>query len=238
MPREVVLSRPGVYLIRNRVDGKVYVGSSVNISKRWSEHRAKLERGTHHSAHLQRAWKKCGADAFEWLIIEPCDAAARIEREQHWADYFGSYRDTSGYNIRKRVETNHAIVPTRETREKMSAARRGKVNSPEARARISAARIGHEVTTETRAKISATKARRYAEGWRPSFVPPPTPPIAPERVVEVRRLLAEGKTQRVIEALTGVSHSTVCRINLGKTPYGDGHCGSSAGAASGATFDH
>jgi len=60
----------GVYQIINLVNGKCYIGSSVNIKKRWAEHIANLQRGTHHCQHLQRAWNKYGESNFDFEMIE------------------------------------------------------------------------------------------------------------------------------------------------------------------------
>jgi excinuclease UvrABC nuclease subunit len=37
----------GVYCIKNKVNGKVYVGSSVNIRRRKTQHFVNLKRGIH-----------------------------------------------------------------------------------------------------------------------------------------------------------------------------------------------
>lgn len=38
-------SRSGVYMILDTVSGRRYIGSAVNIPKRWKEHRRGLESG-------------------------------------------------------------------------------------------------------------------------------------------------------------------------------------------------
>ena len=55
----------GIYVIRNLVTGKIYVGSAVIIGKRVYEHRRLLMLGTHGNRLLQRAWAKYGSDAFQ-----------------------------------------------------------------------------------------------------------------------------------------------------------------------------
>jgi len=39
----------GVYKITNIINGKVYVGESMDIDKRWDEHKLDLDNGVHHS---------------------------------------------------------------------------------------------------------------------------------------------------------------------------------------------
>ena len=50
----------GVYKIVNTVNGKIYIGSSKNIDRRWNEHIRVLELNAHNNQHLQNAWNKYG----------------------------------------------------------------------------------------------------------------------------------------------------------------------------------
>jgi len=76
----------GVYAIKNKVNNKTYIGSSVCIEHRWSAHRADLKAGRN-SIHLQHAWDKYGASNFSWGIIEEVsDITKLIEREQFHID--------------------------------------------------------------------------------------------------------------------------------------------------------
>jgi hypothetical protein len=93
----------GVYLIRNTVNGKRYVGSSKNVEQRWRQHRHCLNAGTSTCSRLQAAWRKYGPDAFAFEMVEVVlDDERRGEREQHWLDAFGSFR--SGYNASPTVQ--------------------------------------------------------------------------------------------------------------------------------------
>lgn len=89
----------GVYLITNWKNGKVYVGSSVNIKERWTEHKRLLNKGIHHSAHLQNAWKKFGGESFLWEVLEVMSNFTLISREQYWIDAFDSANRKYGYNV-------------------------------------------------------------------------------------------------------------------------------------------
>lgn len=41
--------RPGIYSILNIKTNKMYIGSAVNIGRRWARHRHMLRHGAHHS---------------------------------------------------------------------------------------------------------------------------------------------------------------------------------------------
>lgn len=45
----------GVYKIINTINGKIYIGSSKDIDRRWSEHVRALELNAHINPHLQNA---------------------------------------------------------------------------------------------------------------------------------------------------------------------------------------
>lgn len=87
----------GVYSIINRLDGSVYIGSSLNLHQRKLRHFRYLKQGIHENAHLQRAYSKYGADAFEFTIISKSSPETRLKKEQALLDeYVGK---SNCYNI-------------------------------------------------------------------------------------------------------------------------------------------
>jgi group I intron endonuclease len=69
----------------NKVNGKRYIGSTINFRKRKNTHLSNLRTKTHHSPKLQNAWNKYGEEAFEFLILEEVkDGVNLLEREQWW----------------------------------------------------------------------------------------------------------------------------------------------------------
>ena len=57
-----------IYIIKNTIDGKLYVGKTTkSLETRWSQHKKSLVSNSHINKHLQFAWNKYGADKF---IIE------------------------------------------------------------------------------------------------------------------------------------------------------------------------
>lgn len=74
----------GIYQIENKVNSKVYIGSSNNIERRWQKHKALLRHGKHQNSHLQAAWNKYGEDNFIFSIIELCSIDSLLDREQYF----------------------------------------------------------------------------------------------------------------------------------------------------------
>lgn len=91
-------SRSGVYRILNRMNDKVYVGSSLDLGKRIHGHRLALNKGRHSNVYLQRSWNKYGEHCFKFSIIEICSPDTCVEREQFWIDWYESYLFKNGYN--------------------------------------------------------------------------------------------------------------------------------------------
>jgi group I intron endonuclease len=156
----------GVYEITNNVNGKRYVGSSVNIKKRWSQHKCMLRRGNHRNPYLQNAYNKYGADAFRYSILvytEPMDGV----RLENILLKTGAYE----YNIGADA-TKPWLGKKRsdKTNRKISEALRGpkspmygKQFSEITRNKISAARMGIRFSEEHKSKLSTARSKRTGE---------------------------------------------------------------------------
>jgi len=160
----------GVYQISNTLNGKVYVGGSVNIRTRLMGHFRSLRRGSHHSQKLQRAWEKYGEETFSVSVLEKVSPEGVEQSEQKWLDRLRPH--TTGYNICPKGRIRIGIPHTPETRAKISRAMsgrklseshveqirermRGHVHSPDALRRITDAATGKKHTAETKKKIGA-----------------------------------------------------------------------------------
>lgn len=90
----------GIYSICCLNTGKLYVGSSVNISKRVKQHSSELARGIHKNIYLQRAWNKYGGNSFRFNLIDLVNSAPDLEdKESFWIKYFDSTNNKKGYNL-------------------------------------------------------------------------------------------------------------------------------------------
>jgi group I intron endonuclease len=81
------LEKPGVYVIENLVNDKVYIGSStMKVGKRIEHHISMLRAGKHKNTHLQNAFNKYGETSFCALVVENTEKHNALEREQYWID--------------------------------------------------------------------------------------------------------------------------------------------------------
>jgi group I intron endonuclease len=143
----------GVYEIRNLVNGKKYVGSaSTSFNGRWKNHQILLNRGEHHSIHLQNAWTKYGPQSFEFRILVRCDPDQCVKKEQVWIDFYRSYDCRFGYNRSPAAGSTRGLRPTAEARRRMSLAHVGTL-TPEHRAKMVAALRRPEVREKIRQSL-------------------------------------------------------------------------------------
>lgn len=90
----------GIYAIINIANGKLYVGSSVNIKNRLYNHRYGLRTNTHPNNYLQNAFNKHGESSFKVKILEyVSDKKILLDREQYFMDKYKAYEHDYGYNI-------------------------------------------------------------------------------------------------------------------------------------------
>lgn len=72
----------GVYAIRNTSNGRVLLGSSVNLHGPFNRHRTELRLGSHRCPELQADWNRLGEDAFAFEILETVPAElSGLERD-------------------------------------------------------------------------------------------------------------------------------------------------------------
>jgi hypothetical protein len=60
----------GVFQVKNTANGKVLLGSSLNLEGPLNGHRFMLTIGRHRNEALQREWNEFGPDAFVFEILE------------------------------------------------------------------------------------------------------------------------------------------------------------------------
>ena len=144
-----------VYLIWNMVNGKKYVGQTVQpLKKRMTQHKC-------NDLVVDRAIKKYGAKNFRYGVIKSC---ASKEEMDYWEKFFIVALKSKipyGYNMTDGGEGTIGIERTPEYRAKLSVRFSGENNpfygkhhKDETRAKISAKKKGTHHTKETRAKMS------------------------------------------------------------------------------------
>ena len=146
---------PGIYKITCLANGKIYVGSAVNLRGRRHTHWHRLRKNKHHNKHLQNAWNKYGEEQFVFEVIEFCDKQMLIEREQFFIDFLNSC--ATGYNFNPIAGSTLGRKDSPETIQKKIEARKRWSFSEETKKKIGDAIRGRKLSDEHCKKISQNK---------------------------------------------------------------------------------
>lgn len=90
----------GIYKITNKINGKIYIGQSIDIHKRIKEHfwKAMNKKDVSYNSAIHKAIRKYGIDNFDWEIIEECSVDTIDDKEVQYIQQFNSLVP-NGYNI-------------------------------------------------------------------------------------------------------------------------------------------
>jgi len=176
----------GIYSITSP-SGKMYIGSSNNIPRRWNNHKHELRKGFHHSPYLQNAYNKYLTD-LQFKVLLVCEEKDLQLYEQQYLDFY-----KPEYNISPTAYSNRGIKRTEafkenlrklmtgntymngrklseETREKLRISSTGNqyakggsgyIPTLEHREKLRKAGMGHTVSEETRKKIGEASRKMW-----------------------------------------------------------------------------
>lgn len=143
----------GIYRILNTKTGERYIGRSVNIRHRFTQHKTALRYGNSHNTLLQNAWNEYGEDNFEFGVLLICPIKDIAVYEQAFLD-----KTKHDYNIATNAKsTARGLTRSKETKERIRQLKLGQKVSMETRRRLSEAGIGRIPTEETRRKLSESQ---------------------------------------------------------------------------------
>ena len=96
----------GIYIIKCAFENKVYIGSSVDIDRRWKEHRSKLNKEAHANKQLQEDWDAYGDESFSFEILEETTNLIKAEQDyinSFWPNCYNSSQNA--WNPQRNPET-------------------------------------------------------------------------------------------------------------------------------------
>ena len=202
----------GIYIIQSKIHpGRFYIGSALNINKRFKAHEGYLKRNEHHSSKLQRHFNKYGWDDLEFFILEQFDFISNehlLSREQYYIDTLNPW-----FNVSKIAGNCTGVKHSKKTRKKMSIAQQGKKCSEATKEKIRIIRTGTKASPETCKKLSdvlkGKKKPPFSEEHIKHLVESHMGYVMPQEQVDKIRKGNEGKkrTPEMIE--------TYRRVNTG-----------------------
>lgn len=149
----------GIYKIVNNINGKVYIGQSQNIEKRWIDHKSFSKREVE---VLYRAMRKYGIENFSLEVVEECSIEELSDKERFYIGHYNSYihaENSNGYNMTLGGEGTRGVKIKEETREKMRQRMLGGKNH----------NYGKPLSEEVKQKISKTVKGRYKGENNPMY---------------------------------------------------------------------
>lgn len=169
-------NKAGIYQIKNKVDGKVYIGSTKCFKLRYNDHLCNLRNDKHPCRHLNRAYQLHGADNFEFAVVEVInrneaetlpDFATRLCLiENGHIQRLSSNKMKYGYNKRITAASNLGLIYPADSGIRKPRGKCRVVSESEKRA-ISDRMKGanHPTTSLTEEQVRQVKFMIY-KGWR------------------------------------------------------------------------
>jgi group I intron endonuclease len=238
-----------LYKILCTINQKVYIGQTIDISKRWSQHRNEA-RKEEPSMIINRAMKKHGIENFTFEIIATTlnqENANNIETElvkqyeSHISTGKGYNVSLGGFNAPKTEEWKKAVRESwdshsqeeKETiRKKMSESAKQRIIDYPNTNPVNYGFTGSDLTEESRKRMSESKkgckgpnkGKKFSEEWRANLVSNHASKkegfISPNKGKPV----SKEQKQQISNTLTGYKHTQEAKANMSKSKIGNTNC--------------
>ena len=198
----------GVYEIESLTNGKKYVGSSIDIKRRWGNHKSMLRRGCHSNPHLQSAWDKYGKKYFMFRVLVYTEPEEGLRLE-------GLLLAANNHEYNIGLVATSAMLGrhhSRASRKKISKALKGRAKPPrteEHRRNIGKAEMGEKHylygkhrTEEFRRKLSQANIGSNHPQWIS---------LSEDELEEMKTLREQGYYYKEIGEVLGITEGTARR---------------------------
>lgn len=177
----------GIYKIENKINGKVYIGQSVNIKRRWTRHKRELNNNIHGNNHLQRAWNEYGSKYFSFELIKACKPKYLNRFEKLYIRIFDSMDYNKGYNndsggFECKQFSEHALLKMQQNNKGKNNPMYGRKHSEETKTKIAKSKIGKKRSKATIQKMIQNRPDMSGEN---------NPMYGKHHTEETRKLLSE-----------------------------------------------
>lgn len=196
-----------VYLITNKINGKVYVGQTSNsLQTRWRAHCAESKRRTR---KLYTAIRKYGCKSFEIQMIHGPNLSHKEAGELEIKEIRERQSTNANFGYNHSIGGESSAIGCKWTPASCERARKahlGKRHSSEVRARISASLMGHTYLcspqTSDKIRIALTGKKRSVEFCNAL------------RKARIGKKLGLSTISKIREARTGTTHSAETKAKI------------------------
>lgn len=183
-----------VYKITNLINGKIYIGKTNDIKRRWKEH---LKSSKLSQYPIYRAIRKYGSSNFLIEKLEEFETENEaLLAESKFISQYNSNLKEIGYNLTLGGEGISGYVFSEESRNKISEALKGK-------------NVGHPFYG-----ITPEERKRRSEMYKGEGSP--NSKLTEQKVKEIKKLLADGLSTRKIAKLFSVGKTIISDIKKGR----------------------
>jgi len=159
----------GVYTITNVINGKIYVGSTVNsFNKRKNQHFSLLKQNKHTNPYLQNSFNKHGENNFKFEILETCSVEFCLSQEKYWINMLNTKSTLYGFNVIDPITNRLGFKYTEESKLKMKNSRLEYIkkhgvnkHTEESKLKISKIKKGIKMSKEACLKMSASRKGKF-----------------------------------------------------------------------------
>ncbi|HCT86128.1 MAG TPA: hypothetical protein DF296_13135 [Candidatus Margulisbacteria bacterium] len=111
----------GIYQIQSKIKPeRIYIGSGVDIRRRWNDHKNKLRKNKHGNSKLQNHYNKYGESDLQFSVLLGCEKENLIVNEQFFFDTYPIY-----FNECLKANSPFGRRMSKESKEKISKANKG-----------------------------------------------------------------------------------------------------------------
>lgn len=171
----------GIYKITNLINGKTYIGQSIDIKRRFWDHRCVSHES---NRHLKHALKKYGKENFKYEVLEECQESELDDRERYYIETLKpEYNVTNGgqdslrrypKEVRKKISERSKRQWDNMTDEErqhrishnLTGHRRGYTMSEETKAKLRDKNLGKKQSPETIEKRRQTMLEKKRNGYK------------------------------------------------------------------------
>ena len=145
-------NKSGIYAIINNITGMLYVGSAINIHKRFLKHESLLRNNKHHCNYLQNSYNFHTCDAFVFSVLEYINNVEDLIIREQW--YINYFEFENLFNSSPKAGSTLGAKYSDKAKQKMSNAHKGKKLSQKHIQNISNAIKGKKHSDKAKQKIS------------------------------------------------------------------------------------
>lgn len=206
---EKLAFKSGVYAIRNSRNGKIYIGSSINLSNRIKSHTYRMRNGVSKNRYIQADWDLYGPSAFTAHVLVYCLPDHCIGYEQKCFEALEPQ-----YNISPNAGSQLGWRPTKAHTEAHAQRMLALWKDPSFREMVRAKHRPAEVTDDYRSRVSAGLKRHWDLHGE-----------------ERRALIKSRRKSAIARRLNGSSELSEFRSSLSKSLWADPSYRDKAGSA-------